>query len=201
MRKLYLQSLKPPCQVYKTEADPELPRTNVAVTTHLAVDIVRSRYSALYEATELPIFSVLNDPEEEHDCFSDNTHNSHYYDGLGIRNVYLGEYTRLDGTRMTGPSLADLVAAADAEVDARLRGELDQSVARLSEIKSAAEGGLAYDQMLAPGHAEGEALIMGAVDALVTQTASIERAVGALGLSGVAFEGSDSLDSPDKVFQ
>ncbi|MGZ3217217.1 imelysin family protein [Paracoccus sp. T5] len=144
---------------------------------------------------------MLNDPEEEHDCFSDNTHNSHYYDGLGIRNVYLGEYTRLDGTRMTGPSLSDLVAAADAEVDARLRGELDQSVARLAEIKSAAEGGLAYDQMLAPGHAEGEALIMGAVDALVTQTASIERAVAALGLSGVAFEGSDSLDSPTSVFQ
>lgn len=30
---------------------------------------------------------MLNDPEEEHDCFSDNTHNSHYYDGLGIQNV------------------------------------------------------------------------------------------------------------------
>ena len=23
---------------------------------------------------------LLHDPEEEHDCFSDNTHNSHYYD-------------------------------------------------------------------------------------------------------------------------
>src|SRR5690606_24646784 len=31
---------------------------------------------------------MLNDPEEEHDCFSDNTHNSHYYDQIGIRNVY-----------------------------------------------------------------------------------------------------------------
>ncbi|WP_330220407.1 imelysin family protein, partial [Sulfitobacter sp. HI0076] len=40
---------------------------------------------------------MLNDPEEEHDCFSDNTHNSHYYDGLGVRNVYLGEYLRVDG--------------------------------------------------------------------------------------------------------
>lgn len=33
---------------------------------------------------------MLHDPEEEHDCFSDNTHNSHYFDGLGIRNVYTG---------------------------------------------------------------------------------------------------------------
>ncbi len=56
---------------------------------------------------------LLNDPEEEQDCFSDNTHNSHYYDGLGIRNVYLGSYTRPDGTTVSGPSLSGLVAAAD----------------------------------------------------------------------------------------
>ncbi|MEM7091240.1 MAG: imelysin family protein, partial [Pseudomonadota bacterium] len=40
---------------------------------------------------------MLNDPEEEHDCFADNTHNSHFYDALGIRNVYVGSYTRVDG--------------------------------------------------------------------------------------------------------
>ena len=34
-----------------------------------------------------------NSPEDEQDCFSDNTHNSHFYDAKGIRNVYLGEYT------------------------------------------------------------------------------------------------------------
>ncbi len=144
---------------------------------------------------------MLNDPEEEHDCFSDNTHNSHYYDGLGIRNVYLGSYTRLDGTVMTGPSLSDLVAERDAAVDTQLKAELDASVAALAAIKAAAEGGFAYDQMLEAGNAEGEALIMGAVDALVTQTASIERAVAALGLEKVSFEGSDSLDNPSAVFQ
>ena len=144
---------------------------------------------------------MLNDPEEEHDCFSDNTHNSHYYDGLGIRNVYLGTYTRVDGTVVEGPSLSDLVAAADPAVDTQLKAELDASVAALGAVKAAAESGLAYDQMLAPGNAEGEALVMAAVDALVTQTASIERAVTALGLSAVGFEGSDSLDNPNAVFQ
>ena len=144
---------------------------------------------------------MLNDPEEEHDCFSDNTHNSHFYDGLGIRNVYLGSYTRVDGSTVSGPSLSDLVAAADPAVDTRLRAELDASVAALQAIKTAAEGGFAYDQMLAPGSAEGEALIMGAVNALVTQTASIDRAVTALGLSQISFEGSDSLDNPGAVFQ
>jgi putative iron-regulated protein len=144
---------------------------------------------------------MLNDPEEEHDCFSDNTHNSHYYDGVGIQNVYLGSYTRTDGSVIAGPSLSDLVAAVDPAVDARLRDELDASVAALGAVKAAAEAGLAYDQMLAPGNAKGEALVMAAVEALVTQTASIERAVTALELSRVTFEGSDSLDNPNAVFQ
>ncbi len=144
---------------------------------------------------------MLNDPEEEHDCFSDNTHNSHFYVGVGIRNVYLGQYTRVDGSVMSGPSLSELLASADPGVDAQLRAELDASVTELQDIKSAAEGGFAYDQMLEAGNKDGEALIMGAVDALVTQTASIERAVGVLGLSQVDFEGSDSLDNPNAVFQ
>lgn len=144
---------------------------------------------------------MLNDPEEEQDCFSDNTHNSHFYDGLGIRDVYLGHYTRVDGSEMTGASLSDLVAAKDPAVDRQLKAELDASVTALQAIKTAADGGLAYDQMLEAGNKEGEALIMGAVDALVTQTASIERAVSALGLSKIDFEGSESLDSPNAVFQ
>jgi putative iron-regulated protein len=144
---------------------------------------------------------MLNDPEEEHDCFSDNTYNSHFYDGLGIRNVYLGSYTRVDGTVVSGPSLSDLVAAKDAAVDTQLKAELDASVAALGAIKTAAEGGFAYDMMLEAGNKDGEALIMGGVNALVTQTASIERAVGVLGLSTIEFEGSDSLDNPNAVFQ
>jgi len=144
---------------------------------------------------------MLNDPEEEHDCFSDNTHNSHYYDGLGIRNVYLGSYTRIDGSTVTGPSLSSLVAEADPAVDAEMKADLDATVAALDDLVKAAEDGMAYDMMLAPGNAEGEALITAAVDGLVKQTQAIERAVTALGVSGLAFEGSDSLDNPTAVFQ
>lgn len=144
---------------------------------------------------------MLNDPEEEHDCFSDNTHMSHYYDGVGMQNVYLGSYTRPDGSVVSGPSPSDLVAEAAPEVDTQLRAELEASVAALGDIRDAAENGMAYDQMLARGNAEGEALIMSAVDALVTQTRSIERAVTALDLGGISVEGSDSLDAPNAVFQ
>ncbi|MFK7764554.1 MAG: imelysin family protein [Roseobacter sp.] len=144
---------------------------------------------------------LLNDPEEEHDCFSDNTHNSHFYDAMGIRNVYMGSYTRIDGTVVSGMALSELVASADAGVDAELRSKLNATMIEMSEMKTAAEAGFAYDMMLERGNAAGEALIMGAVDALVDQTRSIERAVAVLGVDAIAFEGSNSLDDPDAVFQ
>ncbi len=144
---------------------------------------------------------MLNDPEEEHDCFSDNTHNSHYYDGLGVQNVYLGEYVRIDGSLVTGPSLSDLVAAESAELDAELRQRLSETMMALGRIKSTAEAGFAYDQMLERGNEAGEALVMGGVDALIAQTRSIERVVAELDLGGIDIEGSDSLDNPSSVFQ
>ncbi|MBY6068184.1 peptidase [Leisingera aquaemixtae] len=144
---------------------------------------------------------MLNDPEEEHDCFSDNTHNSHYYDGLGVQNVYLGEYVRVTGALVSGPSLSDLVAAKDADLDTEMRGKLATTMQALGRIKTAAEAGLSYDQMLAQGNEAGEALVMGGVNGLIDQTRSIERVVSVLKLDGVAIEGSDSLDNPSAVFQ
>ncbi|SNS53422.1 imelysin family protein [Antarctobacter heliothermus] len=144
---------------------------------------------------------MLNDPEEEHDCFSDNTHNSHYYDGLGVQNVYLGEYIRIDGTLISGPSLSDLVAETDPALDTEMKTKLAGTMMALARIKSAAEAGFRYDMMLDRASTAGEALIMGGVDGLIDQTRSIERVVATLGAGSIAFEGSDSLDDPDAVFQ
>lgn len=144
---------------------------------------------------------MLNDPEEEHSCFSDNTHNDHFFDGMGVQNVYLGEYVRVDGSLISGPSLSDLVAATDADLDAEMKLKLSGAMMALGRIKTAAEAGFAYDQMLERGNAAGEELVMGGVNGLIDQTRSIERVVAALGVNQIAFEGSDSLDNPDAVFQ
>lgn len=144
---------------------------------------------------------MLNDPEEEHSCFADNTHNDHFFNGVGVRNVYLGEYIRIDGTLVSGPSLSDLVLAVDADLDTEMRTRLAEAVLALGRIKTAAEGGFAYDEMLERGNAGGELLIMGGVNGLIEQTRSIERVVVALGLDGIEFESSDSLDNPSAVFQ
>jgi putative iron-regulated protein len=145
---------------------------------------------------------MLHDPEEEHDCFSDNTHNSHYYDALGIANVYLGRYQRVDGSMVEGASLSDLVAATDPALDAEMRARLDATQTAMQAIKDTADRGeMAYDQMIGEDNPKGNALVEAAIDALLAQTKTIEQVVGALDLGALAFEGSDSLDNPDAVFQ
>lgn len=144
---------------------------------------------------------MLNDPEEEQDCFSDTTPNSHLNDAIGIRSVYLGQYRRLDGQVLAGPSLSDLVAATDPALDGRVRAALERSVTALDALRDRAAAGMAYDQMLAPGNAEGAALIMAGVEALVDQTTTFEQVAVALNLGPARFEGSDALDAPGAVFQ
>lgn len=144
---------------------------------------------------------ILNDPEEEHDCFSDNTHNSHYYNQLGIRNVYLGDYTRTDGKTVSGASLSDLVKARDAKLDEEMRAKLDKTVAAMQAMRDRADKVETYDQMIASGNAEGNAVVQAAIDSLVDQTRSLERVIAVLDLGDVALEGSDSLDKPEAVFQ
>ncbi len=180
-------------------------RSNVTVDPDVGIAAVLTGMGSLSYGEQagerMRLGLMLHDPEEEHDCFSDNTYNSHFYDGVGVRNVYLGRYVRTDGSVVEGPSVSELVAEADPALDAELRGALANSVLALGAIKAAGEAGTHYDQLLATGNAAGEALVMGAIEALVAQTRSIERAVAALELSDVAFEGSDSLDNPEAVFQ
>ena len=142
---------------------------------------------------------LIHDPEEEHDCFSDNTHNAHYYDALGIRNVYLGSYKRPDGSVVSGPSPSDLVRAKSAEADTRTRTALDETMQRMGEIVKRAEGGEHYDQMIGEGNDQGNALVDQTIQALIAQSKEFERDIAALELKSIQFEGSDSLDNPGTV--
>ncbi len=177
-----------------TESDP-----NTAISTILTGMGSLSYGELAGERMKLGL--MLHDPEEEHDCFSDNTYISHLYDAIGVRNVYTGSYTRVDGSKVEGPSVSAMVRELDPAVDAELTGKLNTTVEKMEAIKARAEGGEAYDQQIGEGNTEGNATVQAAIDALIDQTKSIERAVAALKLDAIAFEGSDSLDAPDKVFQ
>lgn len=121
--------------------------------------------------------------EDEHDCFSDNTHNSHFYNAKGVRNVYLGEYTKVDGTVLSGPSIAQLVQAADASADQLLQSKLAATQNSLQVMVDAAENGMAFDQMIDPENTQGQQIVRDAIAALVAQTTAIEQAALALGIT------------------
>ncbi|MDX6189354.1 imelysin family protein [Flavobacterium sp. Fl-318] len=66
--------------------------------------------------TELPVERMITavenaSQEDEHSCFSDNTHRDIVLNMQGVINVYQGKYGAIDG-----PSLEDLVKQADSKV-------------------------------------------------------------------------------------
>jgi putative iron-regulated protein len=149
------------------------------------------------ERTKLGL--MLHDPEEEQDCFSDNTHNAHFYDERGIVEIYEGRYTRLDGSVVSGASLRDYVAARDPAAGARVAAAMAAATAAMQTLKDTADSGrMAYDQMIGPDNPEGNAIVQHVVDTLVAQAHAIEGAVAALGLT-IKVEGSESLDDPGAV--
>ncbi|BFM48566.1 imelysin family protein [Marinomonas sp. THO17] len=151
------------------------------------------------ERTKLGL--MLHDPEEEHDCFSDNTHWSHYYDAKGIKNVYLGEYQRVDGSWVKGASLSQLVAQQDAALDKDMKQKLDKTEDAAQAMVDAAAKGQTFDVLIAMNNTQGNQLVQNFVDSLVDETHVTEQIIQTLDLQGIALEGSDSLDNPSAVFE
>lgn len=149
------------------------------------------------ERTKLGL--LLHDPEEEHDCFADNTHASHYFDAKGIKNVYLGQYTRVDGSKVSGPSLSQLVKAAAPKVDQDLRSKLNATEAAAQVMVDEAAKGNTFDVLIGENNAAGNQVVQTFVDALVSEAEAIEKTIAALKLDGIELEGSDSLDNPAAV--
>jgi putative iron-regulated protein len=74
------------------------------------------------------------DQENEHSCFSDTTSSDIAFDALGIENVGMGRYTRVDGRTVNGIGLVSLVSERDATLGQRLKAELARSVASARSI-------------------------------------------------------------------
>ncbi len=125
---------------------------------------------------------LLHDPEEEHDCFSDNTHMSHFYNAKGINNVYLGEYQGIKGNIIRGPSIAALLADIAPELANEMANSLSETEQALSVLLEQAQIGNTFDVLIGADSPNGNAIITRILDSLVEETASIEKIVVALGL-------------------
>jgi putative iron-regulated protein len=124
---------------------------------------------------------LTNSQEDEHSCFSDNTHRDIYLNAQGIHNSYLGRYQRVDGSVVQGPGVYDLLKVKDAALADRLKANLDTTMQKAAVIDERAKGGMPFDQQVQLGIDEPN--IHAVIDALVAQTEEIESAIKVLGLT------------------
>mgnify|MGYP001301561474 CR=1 FL=1 len=115
------------------------------------------------------------DQEDEHSCFSDNTHRDVVANAQGIQNVWLGSYKRADGTVVKGASLAELVAAKNKAAADKTSKQVAESVAAANAIKPP------FDQEILNN--EGRARIQRTIKSLVQQSKDIVSAANAVGIS------------------
>ncbi|MEM7738524.1 MAG: imelysin family protein [Deinococcota bacterium] len=123
------------------------------------------------------IFTAFDnqDQEDEHSCFSDNTHRDIVTNFKGIENVYLGRYVRLNGQIVNGVGLEAVVAEADAGLNASMLELLAQ--ADTATVNLAAP----FDQAIVT--AEGRPQVMNLVTTLLDLGDTIAEVGTGLGLT------------------
>ena len=118
------------------------------------------------------------DQEDEHSCFSDNTHRDIVNNAKGIQNVWLGQFKRADGTLLQGASLADLVALTQADVAAQTTAQLATSVAAAEAIPAP------FDRAVIGGKdAPGPKRVQATIDSLVAQSKLLVTSATAVGIA------------------
>ena len=115
------------------------------------------------------------DQEDEHSCFSDNTHRDMITNAQGIANVLLGRYLRTDGSAVEGTSILDLVTAVDPEGAARLDELMQASQEAIAAIPVPFDRAIVED--------DSRPLVLEAVYGLQDLGDQIAQSAAALGLS------------------
>jgi putative iron-regulated protein len=117
------------------------------------------------------------DQEDEHSCFSDNTHRDIVTNAVGIRNVLLGDYQRIDGSKIEGPGIKDLVATKDKQLANQLVTDFNKSVAAAEKIPAP------FDQaVMDQNNVQGQKQVQATIDALNQQTMTLVKAARTLGI-------------------
>lgn len=123
-----------------------------------------------------------NSQEDEHSCFSDNTHRDIFLNAKGVQNSFHGAYTRINGEIIDGAGIDDLLATQGfADVENTLRASLENTMALAGVIDVKAKTGKPFDVLIQEGIDQPN--IRALITSLTVQTEGIEQAVEALGVT------------------
>ncbi|WP_053979496.1 imelysin family protein [Marinagarivorans algicola] len=120
--------------------------------------------------------------EDEHSCFSDNTHRDIYLNFDGIRITYSGDYTRVDGTELTGAGIDDLLVAMEqSALNTQMQNAFDKTASFIQQIDDKANMGIPFDIQIEV--TEHQTAIKETVNALAEQKDVIEDIAKALNIT------------------
>lgn len=105
---------------------------------------------------------ALHSQEQEHSCFSDNTHRDLWLDMQGIVNVYNGKYTRTNGSVISGLGLTDFVKAQSPDDDTKMQSLLTAAQQSLQAI----EDNKPFDWLIDGGNPSGNQIVQNGVTAV-----------------------------------
>jgi len=140
---------------------------------------------------------VANSQEDEHSCFSDNTHRDILLDALGIQNSYLGRYVRTDGGVVSGPSPDALLRAqGDVALADLMTAALADTMAKVAVIDARAKDGIPFDNQIQEGIDEPN--IRAAIEALIAQIPPLEDVIVALEVTtGDLCQDTEEFECPE----
>lgn len=115
--------------------------------------------------------------EDEHSCFSDNTHKDVQMNMLSIYNIYTGTYSSAGGSQLSGTSIADLIREKDAALADGLDALMNDCVTACNDIQSP------FDQEILASNPEGRTRVLLAITNLRELGEKLSEAAGVLGVN------------------
>ncbi len=103
------------------------------------------------------------DQEDEHSCFSDNTHRDMVQDIQGVLNIWLGSYTRIDGSTISGIGIVDIVKYVEPELATKLGNRIVESLELANKLSPP------FDQEISLKNIEGRARVQRLINSLRDQ--------------------------------
>jgi putative iron-regulated protein len=76
------------------------------------------------------------DQEDEHSCFSDNTHRDVYLNAKSINNIINGSYNRTDGSVVSGTSLLEILSLVNENELATLSATSSEVMTKVTAIST-----------------------------------------------------------------
>ncbi len=156
----------------------------------------------------MKIALINNSQEDEHSCFSDNTHRDIWLNAEGVSNSYYGEYAGYDhdlnpttantsvAGAVDGYGIHDYLADAGLEtLAANVKTTFDNTEVKYTAIDTQARAGNPFDVLIMEGATANNAFVKETIVALNTQANAIQVIADDLGLGDVVDDEASACDT------